>query len=140
MNVVIAQPPNVAEIDRVFPGRGKNVIFAWGDTIYNPGGVHVPRHLQAHEGAHSDRQRTRGVEAWWRSYLDDPEFRYREEVVGHAAEYLSQAIGQYDRNRHARLLMTTTGRLLAPFYEYGIRRSHKQATHDLLQAAHRLSK
>lgn len=145
MNVVIAQPPNLAEIDRVFPTRGAGVIYAWGDTIYNPGGSVVTRSLFAHEAAHGRRQLNtfaeNGVERWWRAYLDDPEFRYREEVVGHAAELIAQlGGGQYDRNRRAVLLVRTASRLLAPFYAYGVWRSHKQATHDLTQAAHRMSK
>lgn len=144
MNVVIAQPPNLAEIDRVFPNRGTGVIYAFGDTIYNPSGIKIHRSLFAHEAAHGRRQLNtlaeNGVELWWRSYLEDPEFRYREEVIGHAAEIVAQSGGQYDRNRNARLLMTTAVRLLAKFYGYGIKYSHKQAVHDLRHEAHRMSK
>lgn len=142
MNVVIAQPPNLAEIDRVFPNRGPNVIYAFGSDIYNPGGVAIPRMLFAHEGAHGDRQLklgAGGVDKWWRSYLDDAEFRYREEVIGHAAEYVAQMNGQYDRNRNARVMLRTAARLLAPFYAYGVR-SHKQAVHDLRHAVHGMNK
>jgi hypothetical protein len=141
MKILIAQPPNLAEIDRVFPNRGAGVIFAFGDTIYNPSGAKIPRSLLAHEGAHGNRQvSVIGVERWWRMYLDDPEFRYREEVIGHAAEYLAQVNGHYDRNANARLLMTTAVRLLASFYQYGNRYTHKQAVNDLRQEAHRMSK
>jgi hypothetical protein len=143
MKIVIAQPPNLAEIDRVFPNRGQGVVYAFGDTIYNPGNVKIPRSIIAHEAAHGLRQQElgkNGVEHWWRSYLDDPEFRYREEVIGHAAEYLAQVNGHYDRNANARLLMTTAVRLLASFYGYGKRFTHKQAVNDLRQEAHRMSK
>lgn len=142
MNVVIAQPPNLAEIDRVFPMRGPNVIYAWGDCIYNPGGGVITKSLFAHEGAHGDRQLklgAGGVDKWWRSYLDDAEYRYREEVIGHSAELIAQLGGQYDRNKNARLFMSTAVRLLAKFYQYGVR-SHKQAVHDLRQEVHRMSK
>lgn len=141
MKVVIAQPPNLAEIDRVFPDRGKNIIYAFGDKIFNPGGIEIPRFLLAHEGAHGSRQvSVFGVDLWWRQYLDDAEFRYREEVIGHAAEFLSLMNGEKDRNRTARLMLSTATRLLAPFYAYGLVRSNKQAIHDLTQAAHRMSK
>lgn len=144
MNVVIAQPPNIAEIAAAFPNRGDNVIYAFGDTIYNPGGAKITQSLFAHEGEHGRRQlntlASDGVAKWWRAYLDDAEFRYREEVAGHAAEYLAQISGQYDRNRRAVLLVKTTSRLLAPFYAYGVRRSHKQAAADITQAAHRMSR
>jgi hypothetical protein len=141
MNVVIAQPPNLAEIDAVFPNRGDGIIYAFGDKIYNPSNATIPRFLLAHEGAHGSRQiSVFGVDRWWRQYLDDAEFRYREEVIGHAAEYLSLLNGERDRNRIARLMLSTATRLLAPFYAYGLKRSHKLAVQDLTHTAHRMSR
>lgn len=141
MKVLIAQPPNLAEIDAVFPNRGAGVIYAFGQTIYNPGDVTIPNFLFAHEGAHGRRQMSVfGIDLWWRRYLDDADFRYDEEVIGHAAEYLSLTNGENDRNRKARLMISTAGRLLAPFYEYGGKYSHKKAMRDLTHAAHRMGK
>lgn len=147
MNVVVAQPPMLAEIDKVFPDRGTEVIYAFGRTIYNPCGIQIPRSLMAHEGEHGHRQlhemnlaADAGVELWWRTYLDDAEFRYREEVIGHAAELVSLTLGSRDRNWNARVLLSTATRLLAPLYAYTGRYSHKKAVHDLKQAAHRMSK
>jgi hypothetical protein len=47
MNIVIAQPPNLAEIDRVFPNRGAGVIYAfiwksWEGEM-NMGGMRLQR-------------------------------------------------------------------------------------------------
>lgn len=141
MKVLIAQPPNLAEIERVFPNRGDGVIYAYGDTIFNPNNAQIPRSILAHEGAHGDRQLNLiGVDRWWRQYLDDPEFRYREEVIGHAAEYLQQLPYACDRNAIARLVTSTAVRLLAEFYAYPTKRSHKQTVNDLTQAAHRMNK
>ena len=141
VKVIIAEPPNVAEIDKVFPLRGTGIIYAFGDKIYNPAGAKIPPFLFAHEGAHGDRQISIfGIDRWWRQYLDDADFRYHEEVIGHAAEFLSLSQGEYDRNRKARLMLGTAARLLAPFYAYGGKFSHKKAVHDLTHAAHRMSK
>jgi len=142
MNVVIAQPPNIAEIDRVFPNRGAGVIYAFGDCIYNPSNANIPRFIAQHEAAHGERQLTIfGVDKWWRQYLDDAEFRYEEEVIGHAAEYLWQINAwNRDRNDKARILASTATRLLAAFYAYPIKRTHKQAADDLTQEAHRMRK
>lgn len=142
MKVLIAQPPNLAEIDRVFPNRGTGIVYAYGDTIYNPSNANIPRFVAIHEAAHGERQLTIfGVDKWWHQYLDDAEFRYQEEVIGHAAEYLWQ-INAPNRGRNAKIkiLASTAVRLLATFYAYPIKRSTKQAVHDLTEAAHRMNK
>jgi hypothetical protein len=38
-------PPNYAAINRAFKMRGKPAIFCYGDTIYNPGRIKVPKQL-----------------------------------------------------------------------------------------------
>lgn len=130
MKIVVAPPPIIDEIVAVFSNaRNPGVLFAFGDTIYNPDGLFIPPALIAHEEAHGARQRnytsfgcrcigcTKSVECWWNYYLKDPEFRYREEVIAHAAEFLAQ--DTRDRNMRAKLLMSTAQRLTAPLYAYG---------------------
>jgi hypothetical protein len=141
MKIEIAKPPMFDEILKVFPDAGKHgVIFAWGDTIYNPSGVVISPPLIAHEEVHGARQlesngaftRTVNTERWWEKYLINPEFRYREEIIAHAAEFHARNVMVQDRNRRAQLLMATAQRLTAPLYAYGDRRpSLRQAMSDL---------
>ncbi len=117
MKIVHAAPPMLDEIDAAFHVRGKPVIFAWGDTIYNPCYARVSPELLEHEKVHGGRQLAQGVEAWWKCYIADPEFRLREEIPGHQAEYRALIANQpNDRNWHHRALMYVAGRLAAPLY------------------------
>lgn len=56
MKIVVAEPPIIERIKEVFPVT-PNVIFAFGDTIYNPGGHNLSPSIIAHEEAHGARQR-----------------------------------------------------------------------------------
>lgn len=131
MRVVQAQPPLIDEIDAVFHVRGKPVLFAWGDRIFNPLGIPVPPELMAHEAVHGERQlgtavagTARGEDAlrqWWHRYLTDPDFRLAEELPAHVAEFRSLC----DQHRHKwhsernmrRMLAAHVGRrLAAPLY------------------------
>src|SRR5581483_9466496 len=86
--VVNAEPPRIDEIDAAFKVRGKPVLFAFGEMIYNPAGVEVPPELLAHEEVHGERQRALGsVDVWWDRYLADPAFRLAEELPAHVAEF-----------------------------------------------------
>lgn len=143
MIIVPAKPPNFDAILEKFPDADKpGVIFAYGDQIFNPSGFDIPPALIAHESVHCDRQYT-DPDLWWYSYLRDPEFRYREELFAHAAEYQtlirhdsSRTIFR-DRNRRAQLLYSTARRLIAPLYAYEPSRSLTQAMRDLTQEINR---
>lgn len=87
MNIVIAYPPNIAEIRTRFrlpPGAG--IIFAYGDTIYNPDGISISPFLLAHEQTH---QRQQGCDpaGWWHRYLADLPWRLDQELEAHRVEY-----------------------------------------------------
>lgn len=82
---VLLFPPNYAAINRAFNVRGKPVIFCFGDTVYNPGRIKVPRHLMVHEGVHS-RQQGSNPAGWWDRYIVDPSFRLEQEIAAHYAE------------------------------------------------------
>jgi hypothetical protein len=118
LKIEIAQPPMLEEITKVFPNRPAGVIYAFGDTIYNPGNLPLARPLIAHESVHGKRQMdSGGPDLWWRRYLDDKQFRFDEELRAHVAEALTQM--PKDRNHRAMLMLMTARRLAAPFYEYG---------------------
>jgi hypothetical protein len=86
--VKFAYPPNFDAILQRFPEASrKGVIFSYGDAIYNPWKVQIPKHLIAHEGTHGQRQEAAGIDQWWERYLDEPLFRLDEEIYAHHAEY-----------------------------------------------------
>jgi hypothetical protein len=119
MRIVVARPPMFAEIDAAFHIAGKPVIFAFGDTIYNPLGGPVSPQLQAHEAVHGARQRDSGVEKWWRAYIDDPQFRLDEEIPAHQAEYREfcrNATNGNARNARRMALHQIASRLASPLY------------------------
>lgn len=121
MKIEVAYPPNFDAVREAFPLAAQpGVLFAYGDTIYNPSGVGIPTPLREHEEEHGRRQRACGVEEWWERYLADRVFRYEEELLAHAAELASlSARAGADRNLLARLETQTAHRLLAPLYDYG---------------------
>lgn len=139
MKVEIAYPPNLDRIIAAFPkATDPGVIFAYGDTIYNPSGIEIPPALLAHEETHGRRQQSlkscERVTEWWDKYIADPEFRYTEEMWAHAAEFLVLKKIVTDRNDRAKLVMHTAQRLIAPLYNYGVPKSLNQAICDLRYA------
>lgn len=120
MRVVCARPPLFAEIDRAFGIAGAPVIFAFGDTIYNPQNVTITPELMAHEEVHGARQRgCASVELWWQAYIADPNFRLGEEVPAHQTEYREFCLRNPDgKARPARrmFLHHVAKRLSSPLY------------------------
>jgi hypothetical protein len=86
MRVLKALPPNYRELVKLFPIRGKAVIFAWGDTVYNPSGVRIAPEIIAHENVHLMQQSGIDPSEWWRRYVDDSKFRIGVEIPAHRAE------------------------------------------------------
>lgn len=118
MRVVVARPPLFAEIDAAFGVAGKPVIFAWGDTIYNPQGGPISVELQAHESVRGQRQGG-AIEAWWRRYIAEPEFRLAEEIPAHQAEYREfcrNNVNGKARNGRRLVLHHIAARLASPLY------------------------
>ena len=89
MKVIIGFPPNFWKLRKAFPyiiGR-KDILYAYGDRIYNPSGNPVPHPLMVHESVHGLEQDACGVEQWWERYIAEPEFRFGQEALAHIAEY-----------------------------------------------------
>lgn len=117
MEVVRDYPPNYEAIAARFPViRGKPILFAWGDRIYNPRGGIVSSALQAHEAVHGRRQGA-DIEGWWERYLEDDRFRFEEELAAHRAEY-EYLIQEGAGNRQARrsAMRIVARRLASPMY------------------------
>lgn len=96
MKIEQNNPPNYDEIALYFDIEGKPVVFAYGDTLYNPSGNFIPDHLMVHEEVHS-RQQGIEVKEWWDRYLIDPDFRLEQEVEAYRAQY--KFLSKQTRNR-----------------------------------------
>lgn len=117
MTIVKAFPPNYAAVRRKFPeAKNHGVIFTFGDRIYNPSGVRISPYLLAHEQIHCDRQLAITPQEWWRLYIDDPNFRFDEELIAHQAEW--RAVLQKCGLKHVRdqQLEIIARRLSGPLY------------------------
>lgn len=131
IKIIHERPPNFEAIHAVFPGAsGEGVIFAYGDTIYNPSGQALPQSLLDHERVHCERQLEIGVDRWWNTYLFDGEFRYNEELLAHQAEWQAvQRDGSLSRPQRRDQLKQIAKRLSGPLY--GRRVSFEQAKRDI---------
>jgi hypothetical protein len=138
--IIVDRPPNFEAIKAAFPkAENDGVMFAYDGNIYNPSGKTIPPALIAHESVHLERQKFSrpdesgivygGPDYWWKSYLENSEFRYNEELLAHAAEFKMQRTR--DRNFIARLMVHTALRLVAPLYNYTPPVSLQQAMKDL---------
>jgi hypothetical protein len=148
MRIVQAYPPNIDEIDAAFQVRGKPILFAFGEIIYNPMGVAIAPELLAHEAVHGRRQlgsaepgTARGDDAirvWWHRYINEPAFRLEEEIFAHIAEFaeLCRLHGKRwvsQRNMRRTYAAHVARRLAAPLYGKLI--SVAQAKDILLEAS-----
>lgn len=116
MEIIPSRPPNFHDILPVFPMASRmGVIFAYAPNIYAPGG-RVPPEIIAHERVHIQRQEHIGVELWWARYLVDTDFRYKEELLAHRAEY-HYLIGETASRQVRRVALKQVARkLAAPLY------------------------
>jgi hypothetical protein len=124
MIVRLEYPPMIKEIDAAFHVIGKPIIYAWGDTIYNP--MKVPMYPQyfGHEAVHGMRQmefniegsNLNSIENWWRRYIADPEFRLNEEIPAHMVEYAVFRDRHKDRNQRSGYMHKVARKLASPLY------------------------
>ena len=112
--IVVDHPPNYQQILAVLPAASKRgVIFSYGDLIYNPSGLSIPREIQAHEAEHGRRQIALGIDEWWTRYIRDPLFRLDEEIYGHHAEWKAATRRHGPRPRDIERI---AARLASPLY------------------------
>jgi len=114
--VLIERPPVYDRCDAQFKIKGRPILFAWGDTIFNPEGVEISPELFAHEAVHGERQLKVGIETWWDEYLARPVFRYAEEELAHRAEYQAYARRHPNPRKRALVLDAIAERLAGPLY------------------------
>ena len=103
MEIIKDYPPNIKQIKEVFPILPESMIFCWGDIIYNPSGQDLADHIKIHEVVHSDQQQNK-PEEWWNEYLNDKDFRLKQELLAYQRQYQFAKIYLKDRNELARFL------------------------------------
>lgn len=108
-------PPNYEALVAAFPIEGKRVIFSYGDVIYNPHKILVPRFLRVHEEVHGRRQ-MEDIPGWWEQYIADPDFRLAEELMAHAVEQEYRLAHAFNRKERRSILAQTAERLASPIY------------------------
>lgn len=141
MRSIKALPPNWSHISEAFPFiRGKpNILYAWGNSIYNPSGVIIEPWIMAHERVHGERQlnytvgvpgpwsENNAIRTWWRHYILSPQFRLQEEILAHQKEWeIAQKF--LSKKKAQRYLVTISQRLASPLYGNLISAPDAQAT------------
>jgi hypothetical protein len=118
MKVVIDVPPIWEEACNAFDFDKEHTVFTYNDTIYNPGAVELTQDVIEHEATHMRQQEgydydgMGGGANWWKMYIEDPTFRFRQELHAYRVQY--EYFRKHEKNREkvnefahslARLLM-----------------------------------
>lgn len=115
MRIVKTEPPNYEAIREVFPAiHGANVVFTYGDIVFNPSGGNIENHVLCHEEVHKQQQ-DGNPEAWWAVYLVNPEFRFGQELDAYATQYAFME-GRCKESHLARFLYAIASDLAGPIY------------------------
>lgn len=121
MLVVTDYPPNYKELITVFPIKDKKgILFCYSPTIYNPDNIVISEALMAHEETHSKQQKN-NPESWWKQYIENAEFRLREELKAHIVELKIFSKRFKDRNVQSNYLRSIAIRLSSSMYGNSIR-------------------
>jgi hypothetical protein len=118
--VIIGKPPVYSACVTKFGKEvieGKPILFSWGDCIFNPENIIIPRELYAHESVHGSRQTTTDafIWEWWGSYLSSEQFRFNEELLAHREEWRNYVRLHPGKNCE-HVLEAIAGRLASELY------------------------
>ena len=122
MHEVHARPPVwQACADKFGEDNIAHAIFAYGDTIFNPGGAHIDFAMALHEIVHQRQQRDfGGPELWWDRYLADPAFRYEQEVSAYGMQFRAYSLEHRNREHRNKYLRGLARALSSPMYAVGV--------------------
>lgn len=87
MKIIYKRPPNYNQIKGKFKFDDKVTIFAYGNIIYNPSRLRLPKDVIIHEEVHEKQQSEIGVSEWWERYLEDDRFRLEQEIEAYREQY-----------------------------------------------------
>lgn len=102
----------------------KGVVFTVGDTIHAMR-FPLPADLYEHEKTHVIQQSNYagGWTAWWDRYLDDPYFRYTQEIEAYRNQYKYFCSQVRDRNTRAKFLYQITHQMMTMYGEIKVEAS-----------------
>lgn len=124
MKIVKDWPPNITDIREKFDVH-KEVLFAYGDTIFSPSGKKIPDFLIAHEEVHQRQQKAYGgPEEWWRRYLRDTRFMLSQEVEAYHEQYKFYCAREKDPSLRGKMLLQCAAALSSPVYGSSIGKAH----------------
>lgn len=134
MKIVKSYPPNYGEIAERFNIRGmRGILFAWGNTIFNPDGTNVEEHHVVHESVHQKQQEKWGsIEGWWYKYIHDKYFRFDQEVEAYATQY-NYLEKVCSKKELLRMLKLMAGDLSGPMY--GMKIAPREAADFIVRTA-----
>lgn len=115
MKIEIKYPPNIKDIEKRFGTLGKNVVFTYGDTLYNPSGAFIDVYLTKHEETHA-RQQGNDIEGWWKKYFEDDKFRLNQEIEAYHNQYEYFCKNKKDLLRQEKFLALIAGDLSGAMY------------------------
>lgn len=118
MKIIFDYPPNIGEIKKEFDIDGKAVVFTYGDILYNPTRANISFDLLAHEQVHEKQHRDYigGVEAWWKEYIKNKEFRLSQEIEAYRKQWSVFCTKKHDKSDRKRFLLRIAGDLSGPVY------------------------
>jgi hypothetical protein len=118
MKIVFDYPPNIKEIRKAFDIEGKAVVFAYGDTLYNPKKAEISFDLLAHEQVHSKQhsEYQGGASAWWSEYIANKQFRLSQEVEAYRKQWQVFCSKKTDRSDRRRFIKRIAGDLSSRIY------------------------
>lgn len=117
MRILATNPPyNIRELcEATFDLDGMRPVWTYGNTLYNPHGGIIDAPLYAHEQTHSVQQGDSPAQ-WWTRYLEEPEFRFEQELAAYRAQYVSYQEVVKDRNALNRILHGLASDLSSSLY------------------------
>ena len=118
-------PPNYEQIKKVFDIDGKNIVFTYGISLYNPQGKEIEPHLIIHEQVHQRQQLEMGVEKWWKRYLEDKDFRQEQEVEAYAEQY--KWVKTLLSNKETKEFLSAIANDLSTIYKLGINQGQAES-------------
>lgn len=131
MKVSYEQPPVWDQANKLFKLEELKIgaVFTYGDTIYNPSSIALTPELIRHEETHMEQQQANSdvAKAWWKRYIQDPQFRLEQEAEAYAAQYKLFCQIHKDRNKQARYLYQIAGLLASPMYGNIVTRTEAQS-------------
>lgn len=101
-----------------------NVYFTYGNAIYNPFNLPLPKEIVEHEKIHM-KQQIDSPDLWWGKFLRDPEFRLSQEAPAYGRQYQVACERIKDRNQRFKYLRQLATSMSGPLYKNMV--SHEEA-------------